>query len=91
MPVRKKTIKSLRQSLKRRKRNKRILLNLKKQIKKFNTLIAEQKIDEAKNFFQKTLLAKIDKAAKQGVIHKNTASRKKSRLSRKLIQPVKPS
>jgi small subunit ribosomal protein S20 len=91
MPVRKKTIKSLRQSLKRRKRNKRILLNLKKQIKKFNTLIAEQKIDEAKNFFQKTLLAKRDKAAKQGVIHKNTASRKKSRLSRKLIQPVKPS
>ena len=90
MPVRKKAIKSLRQSIKHQKRNKRIASNLKKQVKKFNTLISNQKLDEAKTFLQKTLLAQIDKAAKQGVIHKNTASRKKSRLTKKLTRLAKP-
>jgi len=86
MPVRKKAIKSLRQSLKRKKRNKRILSNLKKQVKKLNALIAEQKLDEAKTLLQKTLISQIDKAVKQKMMHKNTASRKKSQLTKKLTR-----
>ncbi len=89
MPVRKKAIKGLRQSLKRKKRNKRILSNLKKQIKKLNALIAEQKLDEAKTLLQKTLISQIDKAVKQKMIHKNTASRKKSHLTKKLTRSSK--
>jgi len=86
MPVKKKAIKSLRQSLKRKKRNKRIFSNLKKQIKKLNALITEQKLDEAKTFLQKTLISQIDKAVKQKIMHKNTASRKKSHLTKKLTR-----
>ncbi len=89
MPVRKKAIKSLRQSLKRKKHNKRILSNLKKQVKKLNALIAEQKLDEAKILLQKTLISQIDKAVKQKMIHKNTASRKKSHLTKKLNRSAK--
>ncbi len=86
MPVRKKAIKSLRQSLKRKKRNKRIVSNLKKQVKKLKALIAEQKLDEAKILLQKTLISQIDKAVKRKVMHKNTASRKKSHLTKKLTR-----
>ncbi len=52
-------------------------------IKKVTELVKEKKISEAKKAFivaQKAL----DKAAKAGVIKKNTAARKKSRLARKL-------
>jgi len=89
MPVRKKAIKSLRQSQKRQKRNKRILSDLKKQTKKYKALIADKQLDEAKKFFQQTLQVKIDKAAKEGMIRKNTASRKKSRLSKALPHQAK--
>jgi small subunit ribosomal protein S20 len=89
MPIRKKSIKSLRQSQKRKKHNKRIIADLKKQIKKLSTLITEQKLDEAKSFLKKTLLSKLDKAAKQNIIHKNTAARKKSRLFKKLARAIK--
>lgn len=84
MPIRKKAMKSLRQSQKRRAHNKRITADLKKQLKKLNSLISEQKLAEAKDFLQKTIISKLDKAAKLGLIEKNTASRKKSRLTQKI-------
>ena len=34
-------------------------------------------------------MKRIDKAAKQGVIHKNAAARHKSRLARKVVQAAK--
>ncbi|HHX58522.1 MAG TPA: 30S ribosomal protein S20 [Candidatus Moranbacteria bacterium] len=52
-------------------------------VKKVLDLVKAEKFDEAKKAFvvaQKTL----DKAAKKGVIKKNAAARKKSRLSKKL-------
>ncbi|MFH1855853.1 MAG: 30S ribosomal protein S20 [Candidatus Omnitrophota bacterium] len=84
MPIRKKAIKSLRQSAKRKIANKRVAVDLKKQLKKLNTLTTENKLDDAKQFLQKTLFSKLDKAAKKGIIEKNTASRKKSRLTKKI-------
>ncbi len=52
-------------------------------IKKVLELVKENKIDQAKKAF---LLAQkaLDKAAKKGIIKKNTAARKKSRLVKKL-------
>lgn len=88
MPIRKKGIKSLRQSIKRQKVNKTLLSNLRNQIKKLKTLIAEKRFDEAKALFSTTLIKKLDKAAKKGLLHKKTAARKKSRLSKKIAAIV---
>lgn len=48
--------------------------------KKFKKLIAAGKAEEAKDLYSKVEQA-IDKAAKTNLIKKNTADRKKSRLS----------
>ena len=61
--------------------------DFRKAIKDVLQLVSEEKMDEAKKAFivaQKAL----DKAAKAGVIKKNAAARKKSRLSRKLRKPA---
>lgn len=52
-------------------------------IKKVLELVKENKIDEAKKEFLVAQKA-LDKAAKKGVIKKNTAARRKSRLAKKL-------
>jgi len=52
-------------------------------VKKFEALISAKKADEAKVAL-KTLISHIDKAASKGIIHKNAASRKVSRLTKKL-------
>lgn len=42
-----------------------------------------KKADEAKNLL-KAIVSKLDKAASKGIIHKNAAARKASRLTKKL-------
>ncbi len=64
-------------------RNQIIKTNLKTCIKKFDECVANadaQKAVEACN----TAFKKIDQAVAKGVLHKNTAARKKSQLSLKL-------
>lgn len=82
MPNRKAAIKDLRTSARRTERNKKLKDNLKASIKK------SLKAIEAKDVTAKELVIKatkaIDKAAKTGLIKKNTASRRKSRLDRNL-------
>ncbi|MBT3356098.1 30S ribosomal protein S20 [bacterium] len=56
-----------------------------KSIKDFLIAIKEGKLVEAKKLFIATQKA-LDKAVKSGVIKKNTAARRKSRLSRKLAK-----
>jgi len=51
--------------------------------KKFEKLVAEKKSDEAKKALNE-LVSKIDRAASKGIIKHNTASRKISRLMKKL-------
>lgn len=83
MPNLKSSKKALRQNLKRYERNKRIRMRLKRWIKKFNALIAQEKKEEAKKilpFVQKL----IDKANKRNIIHSNKAARLKSRLYKSL-------
>ncbi|NLY44363.1 MAG: 30S ribosomal protein S20 [Clostridiaceae bacterium] len=64
-------------------RNQMIKSALKTYIKKFESAVKEGNLEEAKAAFS-VAVKKIDQAVAKGVIHKNTASRKKSQLARKL-------
>ncbi len=57
--------------------------DLKRTIKQFLSLIQNKKKDEAQTAL-KTLFKKVDKAAKENILHKNTAARRKARFSRSL-------
>jgi len=87
MPVTKSAKKALRQSKRRRLINLRRLNKMKNLIKQIRKLILAKKKDEALKLLPQAAQA-IDKAAKRGVIKKNTAARKKSRLS-KAIDKIK--
>lgn len=60
-------------------------LAYRKAIKDFLLAIKEEKLDAAKKLFV-TVQKSLDKAVKTGVIKKNTAARRKSRLSKKLAK-----
>lgn len=75
--------KQMRQSLKRRARNRKNVSLLKTQVKKLRAAIAAGDAETAKTLLPKTV-GQIDKAAKKGVLHDNAASRSKSRLARRV-------
>lgn len=81
MPLTTSAKKSLRQGLKRKARNLTYKNKIKSLLKKVRGLAAEKKIAEAKNLLPQVYKI-LDKAAKVGVIKKNTAARKKSRLAK---------
>lgn len=83
MPVTKSAQKALKKSISRRKRNIKHKEKIKELRKKIKKLLAEKKIEEAKKILP-FLYKALDKAAKENVIKKNTASRIKSRASRSL-------
>lgn len=85
MPIKKAGFKDVRQSKKRHLRNLGITSDLKTKIKKFETLITEKNKEKAKSIFNE-LVSKIDKAKSKGILRKNTADRKKSRLAKKLAR-----
>ena len=75
--------KRMRQSEKRRARNRKNLSQLKTQVKKLRAAIAGGDAEAAKKLLPETV-GEIDKAAKKGVVHDNAAGRYKSRLSRRV-------
>jgi len=81
MPITKSAKKALRGSLVKKAVNDRIKKNIKESVKKIEKLVKEKNKVEAKKLLSDAYSV-IDKAAKKNVIKKNTASRKKSRLSR---------
>ena len=81
MPITKSAKKALRQNKRRRERNLRRLDVLKNTIKKIKKLVEANKKEEALKLLPITYKA-IDKAAKAGIIKKNNADRKKSRLTK---------
>lgn len=83
MPIKKSAFKELRKAKKRHLRNVRIISELKTLDKKLSALINEKNIEQAKKILHQ-LISKLDKAAAKEIIHKNKASRKKSRLMCKL-------
>jgi len=80
MPQRKAAIKRLRVDKKRAHANAAFKADLKKVLKGFKALIAGNKMDEAKAQI-KTVYAKLDRAVTKGILHKNTAARRKSSLA----------
>ena len=83
MPQKRAAYKEIRKSKKRRFGNIRIMSELKTLVRQYNLLLTEKKIEQAKQFL-KAVTSKLSKAARKGVIHPNTASRKISRFSQKL-------
>lgn len=81
MPIIKSAKKALRQSKKRKAVNDRRTKAMKDAIKKIERSLKDKKIDQAVKLLPNAFSA-IDKAAKRGVIKKNNAARKKSRLAR---------
>ena len=83
MAITKSAKKALRQNIKRRKINIQRKKNLKSLIKEVRSLVLQKKIEEAKKLLP-SLYKALDKAAKVGTIKRNTASRKKSRITKSL-------
>jgi len=81
MPITRNAKKALRVADRKRAINDRTKKVLKEGVKKIQKLAAAKQFDEAKKALPAAYSA-IDKAAKKGVIKKNTASRKKAGLSR---------
>lgn len=79
MAITKSAKKALRQSIRRRARNLPYREKIKSLLKEARNLVSQKKVEEAKSLIAKIYQA-LDKAAKKGVIKKNTASRKKSRI-----------
>lgn len=81
MPIKKSAKKALRQDKARKIRNLDYKKKIKLALKEARVLISQDKIKEAVELLPRIYKA-LDKAAKKGVIKKNTASRKKSRISK---------
>lgn len=81
MPITRSAKKALRVSLRRKAVNDRLKKLMRESIKKVERSVAEKKTSEAKASVAGAYRA-IDKAVKKGVLQKNTAARKKSRLSK---------
>ena len=81
MAITKSAKKALRQNISRKKRNIIRKKNLKSVLKQAQGLIAQKKIKEAKEMLPQ-IYKTLDKSAKTKIIKKNTASRKKSRITK---------
>jgi small subunit ribosomal protein S20 len=79
MPHTKSAAKNLRKSDKRRSYNRNVKRDVKLQLKSFETAVSAKGDTQAE---LKAAYQKLDKAAARGVIHPNTAARKKSQLAK---------
>jgi small subunit ribosomal protein S20 len=85
MPVTKSAKKRLEVNKKKRDYNIKYKNKIKTLLKECKQAIASNQFDKAKTTLSASIVI-LDKAASKGVIHKKTASRKKSRLARKVNQ-----
>lgn len=75
--------KRIRQNIKHRAINRWRLRTMRTAIKAFDNAVAVGDLGEAANTFR-TASAVVDKTAQKGVIHRNQAARRKSRMSARL-------
>ncbi len=77
--------KRMRQERKRRAHNRSVKTIVKTQVTKARTAIVSQTINaEDAEAAVRAAVSELDRAAKKGVIHKNNAARRKSRLMKQL-------
>ena len=82
MPIKRASFKDLRKSNRRHLRNISIKSELHSLSKRVEGFIAAKKADEAKTALR-AFMSKLDKASSKGIIHRNAASRKASRLTKR--------
>ena len=83
----KSALKMIRVAERRRARNAPVRSRVKTFIKKARLDIDSGQIEQAQEDVRKAVSA-LDKAAQKGVIHKNNAARRKSRLMKKLVKAL---
>ena len=88
MPIIKSAKKALRQSIRRKAKNLKRKEALKIAVKKIKKGLKDKNKEEVAKLLSSVYKA-YDKAAKTGVIKKNTASRKKSRLTKMVNSALK--
>ena len=84
----KSALKANRQNVKRREHNRELRSRLRTGLKAIRKSLDDKNLEGAKTAV-KTLQSLVDKMATKGIIHKNTASRLKSRLAAKATKAVK--
>lgn len=77
--------KRIRQTGRRTIRNRMVRSRFRTLIRRFRESIQGENAEEIRSAFSRAVSA-LDKAVQSGVIHKNTASRRKSRLARELVR-----
>ncbi len=85
----KSAMKRVRQNVKKTLRNKSVKSTLKTMTKKVEAEV-KNKSKETAEAALRQIIAVLDKAGRKGILHKNTASRKVSRLT-KLVNSLTPS
>jgi small subunit ribosomal protein S20 len=88
VPIKQSAKKYMRASEKRKAQNIKAKTSFREAVKKLVELSKAGDLDEAKKYFP-TFQKALDKAAKVGVIAKNTAARKKSRLMKAMSKASK--
>ena len=83
MPNSKQAWKRLRQAKKRNLHNRAVKSEIKTYTKKILAAIEAREVDKAEEFLR-TTQAKLDKAVKRGILHRNTVNRRKSKLASKV-------
>ncbi len=81
----KSALKANRQNIKRREHNRALRAKLRTGLKGIRKSLDVKDVEGAKKGLQ-TLQSLVDKMATKGIIHKNTASRYKSRLAAKIAK-----
>ena len=81
----KSAIKRIRSSRRKQERNRVFRSRARTFVRKARRLIEEGQFDEAQEVVRQAISA-LDKAAEKGIIHKNNAARRKSRLMRRFNQ-----
>ena len=89
MPQIKSAIKRVKTSEKSHLRNISYKSKIKSSIKRFNIALSEKNKEESIRYF-KNAVAILDKSVSKGILPKNTASRQKSSLTKKLNTLVEP-
>lgn len=83
MPNTKQALKRMRVTAKRTARNRQVKSTVKTAVRRFSDTLAKGSLDAAGDTLRAAVKT-IDKAASKGVVHKNAAARKKSRLAKRL-------
>ncbi len=90
MPIKRSALRQLRKDRTRGLRNRIIRSELKTLKKQLASLLTERKHADLQKLLP-AAMRQFDQAASKGIIHKNTASRAKSRLMRRLVKSSPPS